>query len=120
MLPVRTSIVFVLAVLALAACGPAPPQAAAISSPPNRWTSRNLRGWSNAEYDRLWETFASALDPAERIRLIVQITKLASEELPAWGLYDDPHILAHLSILRGADNGSASADTWNIHQWQWR
>src|SRR5688572_17285488 len=33
-----------------------------IGSPGNRWTGDNRGGWSNPEYDRLYDSFTSSLD----------------------------------------------------------
>lgn len=92
---------------------------ATIPTAANRWNGQNLGAWSNAEYDRLWATFLSTLDQPERVRSAVQMMKLISEQLPAWVLYFDPSVMAHLSVVRGPDSATDFA-TWNIHAWELR
>ncbi len=93
---------------------------ATIPTAGNRWTGRNLGGWSNAEYDRLWDAFNSTLDSAERIQRVVEMVKLASQELPAWGLYYNPSVAAHLAVLQGPNTADSGTDVWNVHEWELR
>ncbi len=87
---------------------------AGIPRPDNRWTGSNRGAWSNAEYDRLFEAFNTTLEKPERNRLMVDIQRLVSNELPVFSLYFQPSITAHISALRGPANSGAG---WDVHTW---
>ncbi len=99
-----------------------------IGTPANRWTSENRPGWSNREYDRLWEAVQTTLDRSERTRQVVQMMRLLSEELPFFMLYFSVQVQSHAMTLRGAEAGISSAGVlvpeslpyWNIHEWELR
>lgn len=86
-----------------------------------RWAGSNRGGWSNREYDRLYELITTSLDRAERTQAIVQAAKLVSEEAPMFPLYYNYLVQAHVAELRGprayAPGGNA---TWNVHEWEFK
>jgi hypothetical protein len=49
----------------------------------------------------LTTAFLTTLERLERDRFMVQMMKLASEELPIWPLYHNPDATAYVSSLRG-------------------
>jgi len=89
-----------------------------IGTAANRWVGTNRGGWSNAEYDRLWEGYNLALDPSERQRNMVQMAVMASEEVPALFLYYNFNVLAYSAALHGPTlPGPGSTNFWNVHEW---
>lgn len=90
----------------------------AIPSAENRWTGSALGGYSNPEYDRPYNVFNTSLDRAERTQAVVDMMKLASEELPLLTLYYNFEVDAHVAALRGPREGLST--TWNVHQWELR
>jgi peptide/nickel transport system substrate-binding protein len=93
-----------------------------IPTPANRFTGNNRGGWSNPEYDRLWDSFNRTLDRSEQNRQVVQMLKIASEELPAIPIYFNFAPTAHLSTLKGPALGARIPDAhiqWDIHLWEW-
>ena len=92
-----------------------------ISSAANRWVGQNRSGWSNAEYDRLIEGAFVTLDRAERIRSIVQATRIISEEVAVIPLYYTPSVLSHVAGLKGVNVRSLNVDPeWNVFEWEFR
>ncbi len=92
---------------------------AAIPTADNRWTGRNYGAWSNAEYDRLIESFLSTLPRPERVQQIVQMAKILSDDLPAIPYYFSPDGVAFTANLTGPQVVVPDvATTWNIHEWQ--
>ncbi len=90
-----------------------------ISRPENRWTGRNLIGWSNADYDRLAESFSRTLDRSERIQQIAEMARIFTTESPSITMYFSIEVLAHSSALSGPKLVPAeSAQTWDIHSWE--
>jgi peptide/nickel transport system substrate-binding protein len=93
---------------------------ASISTPANRWIGNNRGGWSNPEYDRLFNIFLSSLDHDERNRAVVQAMKLTSDELPILPLYYLPLVAARAANLEGPGPSNQDELAWdNMHQWRW-
>jgi peptide/nickel transport system substrate-binding protein len=91
-----------------------------IPGPTNRWVGRNRGGWSNAEYDRLFEAFSTTLDRAERNRQVAQMARIFSEDVAAISLYFNPIVVGYVAALRGpVPYAPESVSTWNIHEWTW-
>jgi peptide/nickel transport system substrate-binding protein len=94
---------------------------AAVSRPENRWTGRNFVGWSNAEYDRLADTFLKTLDRSERTQLIADMARIFTTESPSITMYFSVEVLAHSGALSGPKLvPSETATTWDIHDWELR
>lgn len=94
---------------------------AAIPRPENRWTGSIRGAWTNPEFDRASELFDFTLDRTERIRHLVQMAKLLSEDLPAISLYFNAIPIAVVAALKGPQPTVPDASwTWNIHEWELR
>jgi peptide/nickel transport system substrate-binding protein len=94
---------------------------ARVASPENRWGGTNKPGWNNPEHDRLYDAWTRALDRDERTRLIIQIMKITSEELPYIPMYFNTEVVAHTSALTGPYSPSIETTSYeNVHQWAWR
>jgi peptide/nickel transport system substrate-binding protein len=98
-----------------------------IGSPSNRWFGENRGGWSNPEYDRLYESFALSLDPTERTRTYGQLIRLLTEGLPFYITHFSLYVSTHSASLHGpaADTVGSSGERgtlphWNIHEWELR
>jgi ABC-type transport system substrate-binding protein len=90
-----------------------------VGSPANRWIGPNRPGWSNEEFDRLTATFTGTVAQSERVRLIAQMAKLMSEELPTIPLMYELAAYAHRSVLRGPNIDADEAIIgWNVHEWE--
>lgn len=91
-----------------------------IASQQTRWSGSNRGGYSNPEYDRLFDTQEASLNEAERARMDVALTRLISEDLPGIPLYYQLQFDAHHSELKGPTPYPSDTDrTWNVHQWEW-
>ncbi len=92
---------------------------AGISRAANRWQGRNRGGWSNAEFDRLSDAFSTTLDQNERVRLISEMVRIWTDELPSIPMFFNPIPVAHVAALTGPQNVAPDAEiAWNIHQWE--
>jgi len=91
-----------------------------IPRPETRWTGRNRLGFSNAEFDRLWEGYDSTLAREERVPYIAGMERIASEQLPGIVLYWIPKVVPHAAALKGVvqaltpegQNGARKIWTW--------
>jgi peptide/nickel transport system substrate-binding protein len=94
---------------------------AQIPAPANRWRGNNRGGWYSPEYDRLWDTFQTTLDRAERNRIAVQLMRLATEDVAMLFVFHSPNVTAHWAPLRGPEIGAPDTlVNWNIHEWELR
>jgi len=97
---------------------------AEIPGPENRWFGDNRGGWSNAEYDRLNEAFLNALDRSERVRLIAEMERILTTEVPLIPNYFDVYTTPHVALLRGPVARDGLVDWDNpfmyVHKWEWR
>jgi peptide/nickel transport system substrate-binding protein len=91
-----------------------------IATAENRWGGTNKGGYSNPAYDDLLERYTVALEREERNRLVIDMMKLASEELPSLPLYYDLTAVAYTSALQGPLRSAPEGlNFWNIHEWHW-
>ncbi len=92
----------------------------AIPTSENRWTGANHGSWSNPAYDRLYESYSTTLERPERIRLVVEMAKIFTEDLGAISLHYSPNVVARVAALDGPDLFAPdSLPTWNLHEWRW-
>jgi len=95
---------------------------ASIASAANRWNGSNRAAYSNPEFDRLAHAFDDALNPNERVQLIIQMEKLISTDLPTIFMYYHGRVWAHDARLKGPSVRQvrgASHPTTTIYQWEW-
>jgi ABC-type transport system substrate-binding protein len=81
----------------------------------NRWTGSNRGSWSHAEFDRLAGSYESTLDRSERTRLLTQMARIYSDELPSTPIWYQVTPVAHFRAVKGPKDDTAAA----IHLWQW-
>jgi peptide/nickel transport system substrate-binding protein len=99
-----------------------------VGSPDDRWTGANRGGWSNPQYDQLYETFLTSLDEGERTRQVIGMMKLISEQLPVYAMYHAIQVNTQSAALVGPTAettgfGESTRGTllyWNIHEWEVR
>jgi peptide/nickel transport system substrate-binding protein len=94
----------------------------AISRPENRWQGSNRGGWSNAEFDRLWNLYSTTLDRPTRIQQLAELEKVATEEIPTIAMYYTPTITPYVAGLSGPQLRTVGdSDTLlRIWEWEWR
>jgi peptide/nickel transport system substrate-binding protein len=93
-------------------------------APANQFLGGGGRGgWSSAEFDRVVDAFSIALDRTERVRLVGEMARIYSEQLPKLPFYYTVRVTAHSSAIKGPVLGTtpnAGAESWNIHLWEWQ
>ena len=94
---------------------------ARIGSPENDWLGGNRMGWSNPEFDRLFDAWSTTLDLARANDTMVQMMKLLSDEVPHLPLYYNFQVVAHTGTLGGPQPPQPEATRFgNVAQWAWR
>ncbi len=90
----------------------------AISRPETRWLGQNRGGWSNADYDRAAEAFATTLDPTGRQQALAQAVRVMTDDLGIIPLHFNPGVIAYAAGISGPTFKAADAEiSWNIHEW---
>jgi peptide/nickel transport system substrate-binding protein len=94
---------------------------AAMATEARGWAGSNRVGWSNPDYDRAWNAFNSLLDRGQRDQQIVQMMKVATDQLPAIMVHFNPGATAFRAPLRGPEAGSPETlPNWNMTDWTLR
>ena len=85
----------------------------------NQWRGLNRGGWTNADYERVWDAFNSTLDRSQRDRQVIEMMKIVTDELPVIFNFHNPVLSAFLSSLNGPALGTPdSLALWNVHEWE--
>jgi ABC-type transport system substrate-binding protein len=95
---------------------------AEVPRPENRWAGNNRGGWTNAEYDGLWQLFDSALNPEERARYTAQMERLLFDTVGTIPNMFTVVVTARSSALRGPTMRStpdAGNGLQRAHGWEW-
>lgn len=93
-----------------------------INGPQNRWQGANQGGWVSEEFDRVWNSFNTSLSTGERVREIVEMERILSEEVPFVPHYYTPVITAFNTGLCGPVTRSvpeAGVEILHVHLWHW-
>jgi peptide/nickel transport system substrate-binding protein len=94
---------------------------AAIGTAGNRWRGENPTGWSDPEYDRLYDLFNATLDRSERDRQVVQMMRILTEDVASLFFFHNPTLIAHTAVVSGPQIGTPEhLPGWNVHEWQLR
>ena len=130
---VLASSVIVGCLVVVKACGAAPPSSSPVLSNYERSTGDTIRrdcgyssplpgrpGWSNPEFERLVDSFLGTIDQTERVRLIGQMARLMTEDLPTIPLMYELSAYAYSSAIRGPTVEADEAVVgWNVQDWDW-
>jgi peptide/nickel transport system substrate-binding protein len=91
---------------------------AQIASQRRGWAGNNRVGWSDPEYDLAWNSFNSLLDRGQRDAQVVQMMRVATDQLPAIMVHFNPSATAFRATLHGPETGSPEAvANWNMFEW---
>ena len=93
---------------------------ARVGLPENDWVGGNRSGWWHPEYERLYERWGRALDPADRTRYIFDMMRLLTTEVASLPLYYNFQVQAHTGALRGPQPHTPDGTRYgNVHEWEW-
>jgi peptide/nickel transport system substrate-binding protein len=94
-----------------------------VPRPDNRWQGENRGGWSNPDYDRLFDAYMTTPEQSQRVKAVAQMEKLITEQLPAIPHYFGVNVTAHVAALKGPtarQNPDAGFGWGNASTWEWR
>lgn len=89
----------------------------------NRWTGGNRGGYSNPEFDRLYDRALVTLDLGQRQDLMADFLKVLVDDVAMINIFYDPGQAtgAVRKGIRGPGGGTSlqlNVSAWNIHEWE--
>jgi peptide/nickel transport system substrate-binding protein len=87
-----------------------------IASKENKWQGRNITRWKNEDYDKLYRSAESELDPVKRAALFIRMNELVIQNIVVIPVVFRPRVAAIANTMRVEQSGWDS-DFWNVHNW---
>ena len=89
---------------------------AEVASKENKWQGRNITRWRSEEYDKLFRSAESELDPVKRAALFIKMNELVIQNVVVIPVVFRPRVAAITNTMRVEQSGWDS-DFWNLHNW---
>jgi peptide/nickel transport system substrate-binding protein len=86
------------------------------ASKENKWQGRNITRWKSEEYDKLFRSAESELDPVKRAALFIKMNELVIQNVVVIPVVFRPRVAAVATTLRMEQSGWDS-DFWALHNW---
>jgi peptide/nickel transport system substrate-binding protein len=87
-----------------------------VASKENKWQGRNITRWKNEDYDKLYRSAESELDPVKRAALFIRMNELVIQNIVVIPVVFRPRVAAIANTMRVEQSGWDS-DFWNVHNW---
>ncbi len=87
-----------------------------VASKENKWQGRNITRWKSEEYDKLYRSAESELDPVKRAALFIKMNELVIQNVVVIPVVFRPRVAAIANTMRVEQSGWDS-DFWNVHNW---
>ena len=87
-----------------------------VASKENKWQGRNITRWKSDEYDKLFRSAESELDPVKRAALFIKMNELVIQNIVVIPVVFRPRVAAIANTMRVEQSGWDS-DFWNLHNW---
>jgi peptide/nickel transport system substrate-binding protein len=94
-----------------------------IPRPETRWQGDNRGGFSNAEFDQLYQRYMTTLDRTQRNQVVAQMERVLTSELALVPNFFGVIVNAHVGSLQGPvarTAPEAAVGYFNVHEWQWK
>lgn len=88
-----------------------------ITSRENQWQRPNVSRWRNEEYDRLYRSAETEMDPVKRAALFIRMNDLVIENVVVIPVSWMAKVAAISSRLRGVEHNAWDLDFWNLAWW---
>jgi peptide/nickel transport system substrate-binding protein len=90
------------------------------AGPANRWRGSNYGAWINPEYDQLHFQFGQSLRQSEQVRLMADMNRILTQELPWIPYWYQPLVTAHVAALKGpVPRETPDAPNGIVRIWEW-
>jgi peptide/nickel transport system substrate-binding protein len=94
-----------------------------VARPQNRWRGDNYGAWINPAYDQLFAEYSRSLQSSERVRMIGELNRILTDELPWIPYWYQPIVTAHVVAVQGPIARQTPDSPSGIHhiaQWTWK
>jgi len=88
-----------------------------IAQKANKWSGANLARWRNDEYDRLWRSAETEMDPVKRAAMFIRMNDLVIQNLVVIPVIIRHAVFAVASSIRGFDFSPFSGPLWRLVYW---
>jgi len=83
----------------------------------NKWAGANLARWRNDEYDRLWRSAETEMDPVKRAALFIRMNDLVIQNVVVIPVIIRHAVFAVGNAIRGFDFSPFSGPLWRLVYW---
>ena len=87
-----------------------------VASKENKWQGRNITRWRNEEFDKLFTSSESELDPVKRAAMFIKMNEMVIQNVVVIPVVFRPRVAAVSNALRVEQSGWDS-DFWNLQNW---
>jgi peptide/nickel transport system substrate-binding protein len=87
-----------------------------VASKENKWQGRNITRWKSEEYDKLYRSAETELDPVKRAALFIRMNEMVIQNIVVIPVVFRPRVAAITNTMRVEQSGWDS-DFWNVHNW---
>jgi peptide/nickel transport system substrate-binding protein len=87
-----------------------------VASKENKWQGRNITRWHSEEYDKLYRSAETELDPVKRAALFIRMNEMVIQNVVVIPVVFRPRVAAIANTMRVEQSGWDS-DFWNLHNW---
>ncbi len=87
-----------------------------VASKENKWQGRNITRWKSEEYDKLYRSAETELDPVKRAAIFIRMNEVVIQNVVVIPVVFRPRVAAIANTMRVEQSGWDS-DFWNLHNW---
>jgi len=87
-----------------------------VASKENKWQGRNITRWRSEEYDKLYRSAETELDPVKRAALFIKMNEMVIQNVVVIPVVFRPRVAAISNTMRVEQSGWDS-DFWNLQSW---
>ncbi|PYM97033.1 MAG: peptide ABC transporter substrate-binding protein [Candidatus Rokuibacteriota bacterium] len=88
-----------------------------IASRENKWSGSNTTRWRNEEYDRLWKTADTEMDPVKRAAMFIRMNDLIVQNVAVIPLFRWNEAVAASTSLQGISPSPWEGYLWTVASW---
>ena len=88
-----------------------------VAAKENKWSGRNITRWRNEEYDRLWKTAETEMDPVKRAAQFIRMNDTVVQNGVVIPVNWRNGVAAAATRLRGMDLTGWDSNMWRLPYW---
>jgi peptide/nickel transport system substrate-binding protein len=88
-----------------------------IASKANKWQGRNIERWRHDEYDRLWRSAETEMDPIKRTALFIRMNDLVVQHVVCVPFFWRNLVTGISHRLKGPDISPWDSNLWHLAYW---